>query len=55
MHFALLYGGQGEGWDDLNKTFPVSLRHLNTWISVCGAVWGGLGDSALLEEVCYWG
>jgi hypothetical protein len=38
----------------LNKTSPTSLRRLNTWISVGGAVWEGLGG-ALLEEVRYWG
>lgn len=30
------------------------LGHLNTWSPVDGAVWGGLGSEALMEEVHHW-
>lgn len=36
----------------LVRNVPFSLRHLNT---VGDAVWGGLGDAAVAEEVCHWG
>lgn len=29
---------------------PHSFRHLNTWSPVCGAVWRGLGGTALMED-----
>ena len=37
------------------RMVPHRLKHLNDWLSVGGAVWEGLGDVALLEEVCHWG
>lgn len=34
---------------DLNKMFPISLGHLNTWSSA-GGCFEGLGGAALLEK-----
>ena len=39
-----LCGGSNEKW-------PPKLICLNTWASVSGTVWEGLGGVALLEEV----
>lgn len=36
------------------RTAPVTL-YLNTWSTVGGPVWEGLGEVACFEEVCYWG
>ena len=41
------YGG-------LNVNDPHRLICLNAWSSVGGTVQEGLGDKALLEEVCHW-
>lgn len=40
--------------DSLNRMFPTSLRHLNTWFPVGVVVLGGLGSVILLEDVCHW-
>jgi hypothetical protein len=34
---------------------PHRLICLNTWSSIGGIVWEGLGGVDLLEEVCHWG
>lgn len=34
----------------LHRSFPS-----NTWYLVSGTIWGGLGDSALLEQEHHWG
>lgn len=38
----------------LNETSDQSW-HVNVWSPVCGTVWVGLGDVALLEDMCQWG
>ena len=30
-------------------------EHLKIWTPGGGDVWGGVGDVALLEEICHWG
>jgi hypothetical protein len=37
----------------INEHVPHRLGCLNTWSPVGSAVWGGLGETAFLEEVCY--
>lgn len=28
--------------------------HLTSWLPECGSLWGGLGGTALLKEMCHW-
>lgn len=38
----------------LNEKVPYRLTYLNTSSPVCGAICGGTGGVALLEEICPW-
>lgn len=41
--------------DDLNENVPLHrLGYLSTWPLVGRVAWGGLGNTALLEEVHHW-
>lgn len=42
-------------WGGLSGNVSHRPRCLDTWSLVCSAVWGGLGDVALLDEACHCG
>lgn len=49
QHYHASLGGS------LNENDPHGLMYLIAWLPVGGAVWEGLGEVALLAEVCHWG
>lgn len=39
----------------MNENAPYRLDYLNAYFLLGRTVWEGLGDVALLEEMCHWG
>lgn len=43
------------GCGGLDESGPRKHLCFNIWSAVDGTAWEGLGDVALLEELCHWG